>query len=344
MKRWIIILFLLILFIGITNIDNKPEETLLHDQIQESIDRGVDFLYKNQLDYGEFKTYVCSDKLMKNCSFDSSPFLTTFVLYSIKDVKDERIKEIINESLHFLLDEQELNGAWNYHASRDLKNPPVPDDADDTACVSAALVMNNFSFKDNLYLFNKYKNEEGIVSVWFSEEEKYKEYDCEVNSNVLFYFSLLNIKDDPICDYINKKIFNKDYGCCIYCEKINNEINKAPLFYLVSRAYKHGATCFNESRQQIIEELLLLQKDDGSFGNDLNTALSLNTLMNFNFYGEEIGLGIGSLMRGQSADGSYEKDIAWIDGINNLFGSEELTTAIAIEALNKYIQATTLNS
>ena len=61
-----------------------------------------------------------------------------------------------NAATGFLLSEQQPNGAWNVYTSRNInKVTKPPDDADDTACASAILYLNNIPFRENLYLFNK---------------------------------------------------------------------------------------------------------------------------------------------------------------------------------------------
>lgn len=315
-------------------------EKLCETSLEFSILRGLDFLYQNQLPYGEFRTLACRDKEMeKQCHLDSSPFITTFVLYSIKDIKDERVEIMTNAATGFLLSEQQPNGAWNVYTSRNInKVTKPPDDADDTACASAILYLNNIPFRENLYLFNKYRNSEGVVNLWFGEYEEFQDYDCEVNSNILFYFGLRNIHDHRICSFINDNLLKENYSCCIYCEDRGSGKNYIPLFYLVSRAYKSGNSCFNRSKEHMLHNILVLQKKSGSFGNELDTALALNTLMNLDYYGIEVGKGINTLLQKQLSNGSWKRQVFYIDPKPNYFGSEELTTALAIEAMQKYLQ------
>jgi len=82
----------------------------------------------------------------------------------------------------------------------------------------------------------------------------------------------------------------------------------------------------------------VLQKKNGSFGNELDTALALNTLMNLDYYGIEVGKGINTLLQKQLSNGSWKRQVFYIDPKPNYFGSEELTTALAIEAMQKYLQ------
>jgi hypothetical protein len=340
MKYILIILILLICLSGCSY--NHITSDFSLQEINNSINKAIDFLYENQLDYGEFKSLICGDKFMLTCFFDSSPFVTTFVLYSLKDVKNKKIGIMANKAIDFLLSEQEPGGIWRYWSSKNKRHHILPPDADDTACVSATLLLFNKTFEDNIPIFTKFSNNAGVVYTWFSENINWSrtnrlELGCEVNADVLFYFGLRGIKDTEICDFINNQILKENYNCCFYCEDRDNIKNYVPLFYVASRAYKHNNACLNKSKNHIIKKILMLQERDGSFGNDLDTAFALNTLLNFNYSGEEIDLGIGYLLQKQLKEGAWKRNVFYV-GPGLYFGSEELTTAIAIEALNKYLE------
>ena len=322
-------------------ISNQFEKISVQD-INNSINKGINFLYENQLDYGEFKTFACSDLLMQNCSFDSSPFITTFVLYSIKNIKNEKVEVMTNKAIDFLLSEQESGGVWRYWSSRSTKHSYISPDFDDISVISAILVLYNQSFDENIKLFDEYRNENGIIYTWLKDKSN-NEIDCEVNSNTLFYFGLRNINDIKICDFINRHIVEEKYNCCIYCEDGEADKNYLLLFYIVSRAYIHGNSCLGQIKKNIIYKTLILQKEDGSFGNDLDTAIALNTLLNFNYHGNEVNLGVNSLVQKQLISGSWKKQVFYLDGMPNYYGSEELTTALAIEAMNKYLKSLTID-
>jgi len=305
------------------------------NEIERSIDKGLNFLYQNQLDYGEFKTYACDEKDMLNCELDSSPFVTTFVLYSIKDINTDKKKVASEKGLKFLLQEQNANGAWNVYTSKNPKHRP-PDDSDDTSVASAILTIYGLKYKENLHLFEKYKNDSGIVNLWFSESKEFTEYDCEVNSNVLFYFSLKSIHDSKICNFINDTIETGNFDCCIYCASDTGKKNTFPLFYIVSRAYKNGATCLEGSKKRVVDIILSKQNSDGSFGNPLKTAFAINTLFNYGYGCDKLVEAIDYLLKSQHENGMWDRYPFYIDRKPHFYGSEELTTAICVEALYRF--------
>lgn len=256
------------------------------------------------------------------------------------------------KAIDFLLSEQKAGGIWSYYTSRDMKvlNP----DIDDTAKVSFILKINNRDFEDNLDLISNNRNEEGLYFTWINVDDKVNDIDCVVNTNVLLYLGR-NIPE--VCSFVNNAVI-LEKTCSLYYP------NELVLFYSVSTAYKNNITCFEESKEKIIDSVLSLQKHDGSFGSDLNTTLALNTLLNFDYEGEEAESAASYLLKTQRVDGSWRKDVIYV-GLNavsfemvggklvfslipapekieimNFFVSEELTTALAIEALHKYLQIT----
>jgi hypothetical protein len=328
-KKKIILLITIILINGCFNntIENKQfniENLSSPHLINESINNGINFLYKSQLEYGEFKTYACKDKKMTNCYFDSSPFITTFVLYSIKNIQNNKVKIMTNNSIKFLLSEVETGGIWKYWTSRNLKQ--INPDLDNITTISHTLMSNQIEFENNINIIQNNKNREGLFLTWLNMSLEDNDIDCIVNTNTLLY---LNENNPKICNYINNAIKNNE-KCSIYYP------DELSLYYTVSRAFINNISCLNKNKNRIINRILSKKKDNGSFGNSLQTAFAINTLINYDYTGTEINQGIEYLIKTQKKNGSWPKETFFIDS-ENFYGSEELTTSISIEALNKYL-------
>jgi len=311
-------------------------------KIEDSIQGAINFLSESQLNYGEFKTYASWNPWFLPSFFDSSPFVTTFVLYSLKDLKNEKVKIMTKKAIDFLLSEQEKGGIWRFWTSRNKKR--LPPDLDDISTISFILKLNGANFDNNLQLILNNRNEDNLFLTWIMEE-KYKnniawrmvekDVDCVVNTNVLLYLG----KNDPsVCSYINQVIKSNNYSSIYYPSKL-------AFYYMVSRAFKNGITGFEESKDEILKSTLSRQKRNGSFGNTLETALALNTLFNFNYSGREIDLGTNFLLKRQSVNGSWKKSVFFLGPpfwflatplMYRYYGSEELTTALVIESLKNY--------
>ena len=68
---------------------------------------------RNQLPYGEFKSYMSpDDEMQEECVFDSSPFVTSLILYSLGFVEGPKVAEMKAKVLEFLKNEMEFPGIW----------------------------------------------------------------------------------------------------------------------------------------------------------------------------------------------------------------------------------------
>ncbi|MDD4563542.1 MAG: hypothetical protein PHF09_01535 [Candidatus Nanoarchaeia archaeon] len=322
-----IILYSINYFLSSTNQSkelNLEKEISFNQKLNNSIKLGIDFLHNTQLENGEFKTESCFEKKMINCYYDSSPFVTTFVLYSINEINNPKVQEIKEKALNFLLNEQE-NGLWSYWTKKNENK--LYFDLDDTSCSSFILKQNNISFQENIPLIKNNKNNESLYYTWIDPIRFENDIDCAVNVNVLLY---LQENDPAVCSYINNAI-NNDKTCSVYYP------DKLTLYYLVSRAYKNNITCLNQTKEKIISEILSNYKQKKTFENSLQTALIINTLMNFGYNDKKIlETLIGDLIKNQNKNGSWKKSSFYIQPQSINYGSEELTTAISIEALNNY--------
>ncbi len=327
----IVLIFLLVIVALLIKIYifNPLENVPTLERINNSISKGIDFLYENQLDYGEFKTYICDDKDLEECLFDSSPFVTTFVLYFFNNMEGEKVEIMTEKALDFLLNEQEEGGIWRYWSSRNDKK--ISPDLDDISTISFILKTNGIDIDDNYQLIKENVNDDNLFFTWLYSGKERNDVDCVVNANVLLY---LGENNPSVCSYINEAI-KSDESCSVYY------LGKLSFFYMVSRAFENNITCFDKSKDEIINYILNHQNKDGSFGNELETAFGLTTLLNFNYSGNEIESSLINLLENQQKDGSWKRKAAFCRGIDltesgPYFGSEELTTALALEALKKY--------
>src|ERR1700744_2921968 len=91
--------------------------------------------------HGEFKTLLGADKSMSNAVLDSSPFVTSFVIYALAHALDFHVMDMIAKATAFLRSEMEFGGVWRYWSSRQHKHARLPPDLDDSACISYALKL-----------------------------------------------------------------------------------------------------------------------------------------------------------------------------------------------------------
>lgn len=90
--------------------------------------------------------------------------------------------------------------------------------------------------------------------------------------------------------------------------------------------------------------LLRTQEPYGSWGNEINTSLAAVSLLNLGYRGKTVDDAIEYLLNSQRNDGGWR--IGSLHGggytypnglkVNFYWGSEEITTALSLEALSKY--------
>ncbi|HEX6203372.1 MAG TPA: hypothetical protein VF100_10235, partial [Thermoanaerobaculia bacterium] len=86
-------------------------------------------------------------------------------------------------------------------------------------------------------------------------------------------------------------------------------------------------------RDPVVERVLAEQRDDGSFGAPLETAFAVSTLLDLAWSGPALGRARRSLLATQEADGSWPASAFFLDFEGGFYGSREVSTALALEAL-----------
>jgi hypothetical protein len=318
--------FLLFIIVLCTNIsfDQSLRQKQLVSLIEDSRNESINFLAKNQLESGEFGSLICTDKTMFSCKENSSLFTSTFTLFALKDINTPLVNQMKENALLFLKLEENY-GRWKYWTKL---NPLMKSnfyDLDDTAVISFILKQNDLNFYSNKHFFVQNKNDLNLFYTWLGADKNHNDIDCVVNANVLLYLG----EDETVCKYINQNIRAKS-NCSYYYP------DRLALLYTASRAYKNGVNCLGENKELIIKEIILDQKIDSSFGSPLQTALATNTLINFSYCNKETQNGLLHLINEQQNSGAWQREPLFF-GHNFYFGSEELTTSIALEALNNYL-------
>ncbi len=325
-------------------------------ELEHSVSRAIAFLYHSQLPYGEFRTYASPDQEMGDQSrFDSSPFVTSLVLHCIHNVDTPKAQEMRARALGFLQEEMEGPGLWRYWSSRNRRHKLLPPDLDDTCCISFILKSNHVAVPPNRDVILANRNSEGVFYTWVvprssspSAEAGDSGYevnpealltvvlsgavnnvDCAVNANVLLYLGE-SVDTKQALDYLVGMVLEgKENGCSdFYPDRLS-------FYYMLSRAYCHGVLSLDSIALLVTDRISQSQLDDGSFGNELLSALATCTLLNFGRVAPEADRAVEYLVRAQREDGSWPRRAMFL-GPAPYYGSEELTTALCVEALARY--------
>jgi hypothetical protein len=130
------------------------------------------------------------------------------------------------------------------------------------------------------------------------------------------------------------------------------------VWYLFSRAYDHGVRCLAPMAEVAERDARERRQPDGSFGSAMSTAVAISTLLNFGVPAHSLEVSVAFLVDQQAKDGSWpraafyfgdtyrsvttlhmfgsERDLPSPSDPRYYFGSEELTTALCLEALARY--------
>lgn len=325
--------------------------------LEDSISKAIDFLYHSQLDYGESRTYAWSDdNHRENCLLDSSPFVTSLVLHSIGFWQDNRVKAITAKALDFLCAEMEGTGLWRFWSSRNKLHEFLPPDLDDTCCISYILNRYGRLVPANRDLILANRNSEGIFYTWMairanSPPELVGEIqrlinagvtlvlsftgaldniDCAVNANVLLYLGEIAQTKQAV-DFLIRVVLKEQEAACsrYYLQRLS-------FYYMLSRAFANGASSLAETSNPVIQRIISTQAGDGSWGDELLTALAACTLLNFGNRGPGVARAIDYLLQVQREDGAWRR-IPMFLGPAPYYGSEDLTTALCVELLARYV-------
>lgn len=330
-------------------------------QLESSLSQAIAFLDKRQRPDGEFQTFAATNQSLRaNCHPDSSLFVTALVLYAIGWSDDLRVSPMIGRALDFLAAQMKGAGLWSYWSTRNARANYLPPDLDDTCCISFLMRKYARPFPSNKALILGNRNPQGLYYTWLAARPNALSnsvsnqvrvqirqvsdpdvelvlslsgtldiIDCAVNANVLLFLGQIPETQSAI-DHLVKTVRDDGGQACstFYPDPLT-------FYYFLSRAYANGVSALNETQGPIIARLESIQSDNGSFGNVLLTALAACTLLNFRVKSIALDRAVGNLLGRQNADGSWARHAMFL-GPAPYYGSEELTTALGVEALSRY--------
>jgi hypothetical protein len=338
--------------------------------IELAIKKALAFLKKVQLPHGEFKTLLASDVSLSDGVFDGSPFVTSFVLHTLSHFERNSIGDMADKALRFLEDEMELGGVWRYYSVREWKHCRIPPDLDDTATASYALRLFGRRVPSNRWIFQNCRDSYGRYQTWIVasgtkalklklirllteinarwrlpimppehldnprfrsaiDMVPFDDVDPVVNANVILYLGEsveTRTAINYIIDFVKSGVPNSFSH--YYTDPL-------VLFYMVTRASISSAPSLTDCESAIVGNTIARQKLDGSFDTPLSTALGSAVLSMLAPSEKATELAIRVLLKSQRDDGSWER-YALYSGPLEHWGSEELSTAIALEAIEHY--------
>jgi hypothetical protein len=333
--------------------------------LDKGIERGLDFLRREQLPSGEFRCLMSTDNTMeKDCVEDSSPFPTALVAYSLGFADAAEAGGMLEKCVRFFLAEMEGPGLWRYWTKKHQYHSVIPPDLDDVACVSLVLRRRGVDFPPNERLVFASRDSRGLFYTWMTprwpmpalaaywrvalrqwlnplksyyfwklNESEPGDVDCVVNANVLFY-----VGEEPrtraVVDYLVEAFRRGEEGCC---DKWH--LNPFTFQYVVSRNFEAGVSALGRIREEAVGRIVAAARPDGSIGdNCLETALAACALHSWGSRPPELERAVGFLLGAQRGGGDWPRAALYYGGPKKYYGwgSEELTTGFCLEALLRH--------
>lgn len=310
-------------------------------RIEESIRKGICFLSNRQLPSGEFGTMRWEKANIEAALYGKSVFVTSFVLHSLVEMGNfTQVKEIGQHAIKFLLDEMEQKSFWRFFG----KNSYIHFDVDTTCCILASLKEWGVEMNYHLQAYSmlKYRDNQGRFYTWILDidppfEKEDNNIDWAVNANALFFYSLLDHPMPEVEQYLIQVVKTG-----IYQQRSFYYDSPFTFIYCLTRAYADGCNSRLDSAITGIKDYLLYAKDRNRL-DPLENACSTIGLINCSSKAKELTEEIEHLLRMQGKDGGWSKSMFFTGGpyteYSIAYGSRELTTAIALEALYKYLRA-----
>ena len=301
------------------------------DALSAPIARALSFLEARQKPSGEFPNESWTI-FAPEPEADTSVFPATLIAHCLSAVP-EAADAMRRRTLDFLEAEMEPTGLWR-HWTRDNEKHVIPcPDLDDTSCASAALRDGGRRAPDNIRRILRNRWFGGLFRSWVITREKILgpkwtwwfftvtpsrpfDVDAVVNANVLFYLGRRRETEPVVAWLVDILARGAEDGCDKWY------IRHFVIWYFFSRALR--------SSEPAAGPLLLARLASAEAKTPLERALAMSIGMDWGEVPDDEE--VRALLAAQQPDGSWPREDVY-RGANRRWGSAELVTAFAVEAL-----------
>ncbi len=310
----------------------------LRIQAAFAIQNGLDFVAVSQTPTGGFVTDSWRVDNPKEIEPVDATFTASQILFSVSFCSDSATgRGTCNRAVAYLLAQQQSNGLFPYYGKATPKT--ISPDVDDTSLAWAALKRSGQSIPtETLSAVRANMNEAGVLNTWIGDRSRLVavdtgELDAVVNSNALLMFGSVGETIDSVCKFVLANAENEQF-------RHGSPYYESPVAFThaFSRAFADGgAHCLGEAADKIRAATLSLQKPDGGWGDDLETAEGVITLLNLGYRGDALDRGVRAILARQNSDGGWALTTVYRGiGVPMRYGARSITTAACVEALTKY--------
>ncbi len=310
-------------------------------KIRKILSQGVHFLAREQQSDGSFLGLDSGRQDdFKKARIHRTPFFTSNILHCLNSLpRSAKADKVRQKAVRFLLSQKSQQWSFNYwqRKSQEAGLTPYPDDLDDTFCALTALAGYNSNTINGEVLAHIVKllaNTEiepgGPYNTWLVDRRApkvWQDVDLAVNANVAYFLSMQKVRLPKILTFFDQAIKAKKFASLYY--------SAIPIAYFISRSYQ------GSYKEKLAEYLVSKRQPDFSWGNPLDTALSVSALINLDCQNpQELEKSIDYLL--QNFDGKGWPANAFYlapeeNGKKRFAGTGSVTTAFCLEALVKYL-------
>lgn len=327
---------------------------------QEALHRGVTYLERHQLPTGAFRMWACEDEALTACREDDEPVVTGTVVLALANATAEAPSPAIEPAAAFLRREMTAEGFFRYHRQEHPLSVEQPPLLEDTAINQMALLAAGGepppSARHALLTYQTIGGAFHLFALPLEEVRAMRtdpaardriamrinpvfvqlldQVEPVANANIQAYLASSGGASQPLCRYLlDVADTGPAPGYSIFYP------SPTAFQYAFSRAYARGAGCLGPGLAGMQQQLLKLQQKDGSWGSVVDTAWAGTALLLQGYAGKAVDRAAAQLISQQQQDGSWPRAVVWtLERPRLWFGSEELSTGLAVEFLARYVQ------
>ena len=311
--------------------------------IRRAISKGVAYLESAQLPSGEVPIEMSpTPEMSGDCVRDQVVFLAALAARVLSITSSA--EHVRSRALDFLVREMEPDGLWRYPSSEHPGHDYIPLDVDDTSIASAALAAAGRRFPNNRASLVANRARSGLFKTWIVRwwphpRKTYRffrdstaevgDIDSVINANVVSYLGLCKETRPAIAHMLAVLRTNSEMMSTKWYE------SRFTVWYFFSHALR-----------EIVPEAseMILPRIEGTKPlNALDLALAASTMLLWNRTPD-----VQPLLDAQLSSGAWPRAGFYHAGLKRIsrnefqptppwWGSEALTTLLAIEALSRRI-------
>lgn len=311
--------------------------------IRRAIEKGVAFLESVQLPSGEIPIETSpTPEMSGDCVRDPVVFPAALAARALSITSSAA--RVRSRALDFLLREMEPGGLWRYPSSEHPGHDHIPLDVDDTSIASAALAAAGRNFPNNRTLLLANRERSGLFRTWIVRwwphprktyrffrytTAEIRDVDAVIDANVVIYLGLCEETRPAIAHMLAVLRANGEMMSTKWYE------SRFTVWYFFSHALHEIAP---EAGEMIVPRI-----QAATPRNALELALAASALLLWNRAPD-----VQPLINAQLPSGAWPRAGFYHAGLKRIspnesqptppwWGSEALTTILAVEALSRRI-------